>query len=226
MTDLYFNSEARTSGLLSSIFSSILDLVFPPYCSGCGRVDTRWCDRCLDELNAVPVHLHTRSVEGLEWIAATGRHKGKLQQAVQALKYDGAVELRSPLGRRLAEVLVQLRWPVDAVVAVPMHPSRLAERGYNQAFLLAQALADITDIVCLDDALQRTRATRSQVGLNQEERLYNLTGAFSAHPNAVRGKSLLIIDDVCTTGTTLAGSAQAALDAGAIAVYALTVTEA
>jgi ComF family protein len=165
-------------------------------------------------------------VEGLEQIAATGRHMGKLQQAVQALKYDGAVKLRMPLGQRLAKALDHLHWPVDAVAAVPMHPTRLAERGYNQAFLLAQALSEISEIACLDGALQRTRATRSQVGLNQEERRHNLADAFSAHPDAVRGKSLLIVDDVCTTGATLAGSAQAALNAGAIAVYALTVTEA
>ncbi|MGB1288799.1 MAG: ComF family protein, partial [Aggregatilineales bacterium] len=101
----------------------------------------------------------------------------------------------------------------------------LRSRGYNQAEKIADALANYSPIPCIPEALHRERHTRSQVGLNQQERLQNVESAFIADTAIVSGKIVLIVDDVRTTGATLIGCAIALKDAGAADIYALTVTE-
>ena len=107
-----------------------------------------------------------------------------------------------------------------------MHTSRYRERGYNQAQEIATVLAAAIDCRCEPTAIERTRMTQSQVGLNREERLTNLDDAFAAQAQLVIGKSLLLVDDVQTTGTTLSMCAEAAMQAGAVRVYGITVTAA
>ncbi len=168
--------------------------------------------------------LLTRSLEGLEALAATGLHEGQLQAAVQALKYDFVTTLATPLAERLQAALALLAWKPDLIVAVPSPDARLKARGYNQALLLADALAGLMAVPCNPSALVRTRETTSQVGLSREERLQNVAGAFAADAVLVSGRAMLIVDDVCTTGATLAACAQALNAAGAKAVYGLTVS--
>jgi ComF family protein len=200
-----------------------LNLIFPPRCAGCGRVDTEWCLRCGDALDAVPLALSTRVVDGIT-IAATGAHRDRLQRAVQALKYENLTLLRGPLGKRLSAAFQATNWSVDAVVPVPLHPNRLVARGYNQAQLLAEEVAHTFFLPCLPMAIQRVKDTPSQVMLNQTQRQQNMIDAFSADSRDIVDKTILIIDDVCTTGATLNACAQVALGAGARAVYGLTVT--
>lgn len=203
-----------------------LDLIFPPRCAGCGRVDVRWCDRCQRSLEAVPSAARVALRPPLTAAAATGAHDGLLQRAIWALKFDNGRCLAGPLGDRLAARLGALGWPADIIVPVPLHPARLAERGYNQAQLLAERLAAAAGLPCVPDALSRQRQTQSQVGLDHVQRQANMSGAFAAQPEAVAGRSVLVLDDVYTTGSTLAACAEAALAAGARAVYGLTVTAA
>jgi ComF family protein len=118
-----------------------------------------------------------------------------------------------------------LRASIHAVVPVPLHPQRSAERGYNQSELLAQVFADRCAIACEPGWIQRTRFTRPQVGLDMTARRHNVTDAFRAAPQ-VAGKTILLIDDVFTTGATLQACAEAARDAGARAVYGLTLAAA
>lgn len=158
--------------------------------------------------------------------AATGTHEGTLREAVHSLKYQNARSISLALGARLAECLRQLAWPVDAIVPVPLHSSRISERGYNQALVLGAYVAAQHSLPLLPEAMIRWRSTVSQVGLNPEQRRANVTGAFSSVPAYVNSKSILLIDDVYTTGATLQACAQAALDSGALAVYSLTVTAA
>lgn len=202
-----------------------LDILFPPRCAGCGRVDAEWCERCAAALAAVPVALHHRTLETIP-VASTGEHTGLLQRAVQALKYENTRILTSPLSQRLAAGINQLEWPVEAVVPVPLHESRLQARGYNQAQLLAEALSRTLGIPCYPDAVRRVRATRSQVGLNGADRRRNVQDAFAVGSSELLGKTVLVVDDVCTTGATLLACAQALHAAGARAVYAVTVTAA
>jgi ComF family protein len=220
-------SPARsTSGLvalMSPLVQAALDLVFPPCCAGCGRVDTPWCDTCDLELAQLPLAIHTGTLEGFEGAAATGIHAGRLRDAVHALKYNTPA-IADPLGERLTETLKQLPWEIDILVPVPLHASRRAERGYNQSQRLCEVVSAFTGIPCLPDAIERYRDTGHQVGLDKKERQQNVADAFKADFMQVAGKRLLILDDVRTTGATLSACANAARAAGSAALYGLTVT--
>lgn len=202
----------------------ITDLVFPPRCAGCGRVDTVWCSRCQHELEQIPFPNHVPPLTPLSGMASTGVHDGKIQQAIWSLKYENGRQLATPLGARLSQQLASLDWPVNCIIPVPMHSERLAERGYNQAQLLAEQIAQHTAIVCIPGALRRWRFTPSQVGLGREERLVNVQDAFEANAEQVHDQVVLLVDDVYTTGATLSACADTLLQAGATAVYGLTVS--
>ena len=221
------DTEAHTGLLLStarSLLDAGLDLLFPPRCAGCGRVDTVWCERCQADINAIPYRNEVSTIEPLTASAATGVHEGKLQEAVQALKYENARALSVPLGQRLSACLAQLEWTIDMIVPVPLHMSRLKERGYNQAQVLGAFVAAQHNVAFVPDAIVRWRSTNSQVGLTRDQRQSNVAGAFTGKSERVSHRTILLIDDVFTTGSTLKACAQAALDAGASAVYSLTVT--
>jgi len=213
------------SGKLARLINLGIDLLYPPRCAGCGRVDVRWCSQCQQELEQVAVDLlRTNRLPPLLSAAATGIHEGKLQQAVHALKYSGATELMVPLGNRLVTALASLKWSIDVIVPVPLHTSRERERGYNQSQQLGDYMAQVLGISCEHSALLRWRDTPPQVGLNRAQRQTNMQGAFRANTNL--SGSILLIDDVFTTGATLQACALAAHDAGASAIYSLTVSAA
>ncbi len=211
----------------AQVTNAIIDLVFPAACAGCGRIDRVWCARCDSQLHHSPVLHLLRELQNAEQVmpvVSTGWHTGLLQTAVHALKYENLPQLAHPLGERLAAALANLDWPMDVVMPVPLHLERLRSRGYNQAALLAQALSTISGVPLDTSTLRRHRDTRSQVGLNQRERLENMNEAFYAE--AVEGRAVLVLDDVATTGATLLACASALYASGASMVCALTVTAA
>jgi ComF family protein len=144
---------------------------------------------------------------------------------VLRLKFGGRAELARPLGRLMADL-----WrgeprlgPVDGVLPVPLHWVRERRRGYNQALLLAKDFGRRTETPLWDGVLRRKRSTKPQTELGRESRRANVEGAFEVkRPERVRGKSLLLVDDVCTTGATLEACARALKAAGARRVGALT----
>jgi ComF family protein len=201
-----------------------IDLLFPPRCVGCGRVDAVWCEYCQEKLDETPFPPHVKPLSPLAGMASTAVHQGTIREGVQGLKYGNARLLAHPLGERLVKQLRAQNWPISMIVPVPLHTTRLAERGYNQAQLLSEHVAQETLLPCLPEAVQRQRNTQSQVTLSAVERLTNLQDAFQATPHLVSNQRILLIDDVYTTGATLSACAQAFLQAGAQAVYGLTVT--
>jgi competence protein ComFC len=226
-------TEAQaTAGLLAShrlakrLWTLCLELVFPARCAGCGRVDTYWCDKCQQSLDTMPFAPRQDALAPLSQIAATAVHVGKIQSAIHSLKYENGHMMARPLGQRMSRLLRRLNWTIDILVPVPLHTSRLRERGYNQAQLLSEIIASEVGIPCITQALSREQFTRSQVGLNAVERQANLEDAFQANPTFVADKTILLIDDVYTTGATLSVCAAAALSAGAREVYGLTATTA
>lgn len=219
-----FSEARRPFGLL--LFQTLLDLIFPAACSGCERVDAAWCWHCQQNLENAPIMPVTRHSDGIGAIASTALHDGILQKAIHGLKYDNLPQLAQPLGVRLAQTLTIFEWSPDVIIPIPNHINRLKSRGYNQAQLIAETVANLTQLPCLPHAAQRIRDTQSQVGLNSRERKLNVADAFWADQKVVEGKTVLLIDDVLTTGATLNGCGQALLHAGAKQVYCLTVTTA
>jgi ComF family protein len=185
-----------------------------------------WCERCQHELEQITYPQQVRALAPFTGIVSTALHEGVIREAVQGLKYGNARIMAAALGQRLVRQLSNQEWSIDTIVPVPLHTTRLAERGYNQAQLLAEYVAQEMQIPCLPTAISRQRNTQSQVTLNAAERQTNLKDAFHAAPHTLTGQNVLIIDDVYTTGATLSACAEAALQAGAQAVYGLTVTTA
>jgi ComF family protein len=210
------------------LFSACIDLIFPPRCAGCGRVDDVWCEQCTLNLEALPVtlHIHADAIDSIEQIAFTGIHAQILREAVQALKYNNVQALAEALGKRVAAEIALVNWTFDIMIPVPLHADRLKERGYNQAQEVCEFAAAQLGYTCLPQALKREVYSHSQVGLSAQERKKNVAGVFSASSDLVSGRTILLVDDVCTTGSTLAECAQALKAAGALQVYGLTVTAA
>jgi len=150
-------------------------------------------------------------------------HDGALRQAIHHLKYKRRRELAPILGQMLFDYWNATRLPADLVIPVPLHASRLKERGFNQAGLLAHALSGPARLTLDETHLIRCRPTPPQVGLGAQERQTNVKDAFAWMGNELTGVRVLLIDDVCTTGATLQASAQALRQAGAASVWALTL---
>jgi ComF family protein len=211
---------------------SLLDLLLPPTCPGCGTEGLVLCDRCgirlarrLDEPPGMPIGLPRPLPVGLvqlEWCAS---FEGPVRAALHALKYRGERRLAEPLGRALAARWSRAGLGSDAIVPVPVHPRRRRERGFDQAEDLAQWCGRALGLPVVR-ALERRQRTVAQHALGQDARQINVAGAFAVRPDleeAVRGRRLVLVDDVMTTGSTLSGCAAALLDAGAVAVAGLTV---
>ncbi len=223
------NSEARGQPglrLLSDWLHTAAAWVFPPRCALCGRVDTVLCQRCAESLPA-PTPIPTPALPPLIASAATGIYEGKLRRLIHVFKYESdradAQKLAPVLAERLLRCLPALAWTIDTIIPVPLHTTRQRERGYNQSQLLGADVAAQLGLPINLTALTRQRATASQVGLTAAQRQTNLHDAFYAPAASLHHLSILLIDDVSTTGATLQACARAATLAGARAVYSLTL---
>lgn len=210
--------------------ADVIEVLFPPVCVACSRLLRRpgalpLCTACAPE--AVPLPEAARRGETTALFA----YEGALARAVTRLKFGGQPALAGPLGRLLAAGLGPTpAW--EQVVAAPLHPLRAFVRGYDQAGLLAAHLVRAwpsTPRPRLLAALRRTRPTLPQTDLDRRARLANVQGAFlvpeRARP-AVAGRRVLVIDDVTTTGATLAACRAALLAAGAAEVGGLALLRA
>jgi competence protein ComFC len=219
-----------------------LDWLYPPSCAGCGRAGQHWCEDCqagvqllrgnicsrcgvlnngrdpCAQCNASPPHF----IQLRSW----GVYEGLLRQALHRLKYRKDMALGEILARPLIDLLPTLAWPVDLLLPVPLGVARLAERGYNQSALLARPLALALCIPYRPQGLWRRRETRSQVELSAEQRRLNVQGAFLAETVMVKGRCVLVVDDIATSCATLDACALALLDAGALQVFCLTLARA
>jgi len=153
-------------------------------------------------------------------------YEGPIRHALLELKYGRNVALGDALAKHLAEFVGKLGWQVDLVVPVPLGKNRMKERGYNQVGLVALPLAAVNHWRYVPRALIRSRETRSQVGLTVDERKENVSGAFQANSALVSGATVLLMDDVATTGATLSACATSLLDAGAKSIFALALARA
>lgn len=200
-----------------------LRALLPRPCPGCGaQLGTQpgLCGPCRAGLRAEVQRHSPLRAHPEPHLLTLGTYSGVRRRAVRALKFGQARDLAGVLGAALAGG-VPGGWSVQVVVPVPMHPTRLRERGFNQAELLGQALADTLGVPCVD-ALRRTRATAQQARRHAADRDV-LSGAFQAAPGRVPRGAVLLVDDVLTTGLTARACQDALLSAGASAVYMAVV---
>ena len=185
-------------------------------CGTCGTPiqKTGICQRCREE---PPPYRALRS-----WAA----FDSPVRPALHKLKYRRDMGLGEALAVPLGHYLESLGWPIDVVIPIPLGQKRLNERGYNQVALIAKPLSLYLGLSYHPRALKRGRETRSQVGLSAKERRDNVRDVFLVDASLVRGKSVLVMDDVATTGATLSSSAEALYQAGVKDVFALTVARA
>ena len=166
---------------------------------------------------------------GRDWhlstIVAACRYVGVAEELIKRFKYGRDRTLAPVLGDLLFSAMSDPRFagkPFDAVVPVPLHSLREREREFNQSALLAAMLSKRLGSP-VHQLLRRVRATDPQTGLDREERMKNLKGAFQIRKASVKGLSLLLVDDVTTTGTTLDACAEVLREAGAKEVCAVVV---
>lgn len=168
------------------------------------------CPRCSEQA----LRLHARAYA---W------YQPPLDSAILRLKYRRDTRLANVMAGWLTELYRREDWNAELISAVPLSASRLSQRGYNQASLLGRALGARLGVPFDDQVLRRTRETGSQVGLNAAGRRLNVAGAFAAESTLSAGRSVLVVDDLFTTGATLEACAEALLAAGARIVYGLTL---
>jgi len=207
-------------------------MLLPAQCPGCGTEGVAPCPPCslriarrLGEPNAIPIGLTSylpRGLVQLEWCAAYG---GPARACLHALKYDGERRLVRPLaalmGRRWREAAVG----GDVLVPVPVHAARLRDRGFDQAELLARACGHELGLPVVE-ALRRQARTAAQHALGRGARAGNVGHAFvvdARRAAAVRGRWVVLVDDIVTTGATLSACADALYMAGARAVSGLAL---
>ena len=203
---------------------ALLELIYPirAECMGCGTragFERDWlCEDCRQALSNRWVGAAPPPEGGLiDGAAYAYLYGGPAGGLVRNLKYRGVSRLAEPMGRQMLRAFDGLQpAQIDCVVPVPMHIRRTRKRGVNQALLLAREMAGGLGLP-LAEALVRTRNTRQQARLDAAERLHNLDGAFAVACD-VKGKRVLLVDDVCTTGATANACAEALRAGGASAV--------
>jgi ComF family protein len=203
------------------VLAQVLDWIYPPRCGLCARFDSgTLCGFCIAEFQ--PLASCLRSSDGpIEEAASLYQHEGRAAQAVRRLKYSRVTSLVDPLADLMRQGYEEMGLELyDLIVPIPIHWRRRAMRGFNQAEMLSSKLPRKKVI---PRCLARIRQTRPQVGLNREERVKNLEGAFRASPD-VKGRSVLLIDDVTTSGHTAEQCALALHAQGAASVGLFTFT--
>lgn len=213
-----------------------VDLVLPPSCAACGRGGAFLCEPCEASLSRLQRPYCTRcahpgadrlceacasSPPAFDGIRAVCLFEGAARRLVHSLKYANFRAVAPDMARLLADLLGPRPVPGEVIVPVPLHPRRERTRGYNQSELLARTVGKRMGLPVRPGIVRRVRNTPPQVSIeNYEERRSNIEGSFAC-PAGLSGESILLMDDVVTTGSTMSACAAALKAAGARSVWGL-----
>ncbi|MBI2619452.1 MAG: ComF family protein [Ignavibacteriales bacterium] len=224
-------------GAILRVFQPFVDFVYPPTCVSCDQLleegARHVCPACWKSIPRISRD-HRLYVDTRGKILAQGivddlvsvfvfEKTGAFQELAHALKYEGFESIGLKLGRELGEVMKQWGVQAEVLIPVPLHKVKHRERGFNQSALIARGAAGVMKLPVKTDWLARTRNTRTQTQLSLEERERNVEGAFVVSEKGLdetEGKTVIIIDDVITTGSTIVSCAERLLEAGAAKIIA------
>jgi ComF family protein len=226
---------------LKRIFESAAHLFYPHVCTGCGSdilpKENQLCARCINNLPATGFASHPHNpVEEIFWgrIKLAAAHsefyfdkEALIQHLVHQLKYKNNQSIGMYLGEMMAKTLQSSKRfeHIDALVPLPLFPEKERKRGYNQAAIICNGMSQVMNIPVLKDKLQRQRYTETQTKKHRAERWENVEGSFIVHDTAaLKGKHLLLVDDVVTTGATLEAAGMVLLKVPDVTLSIATLT--
>ncbi len=216
---------------IRDIYYLLLDFIYPNKCLVCKQSvkhnDQSICYSCWDNFDEMPKEnmVNKLSVsEGIDSAFSCWNFKNGFDDVIHSLKYSDMAKLGKELGYRLGKNITPEDFQsIDSITAVPLHRVKFRDRGYNQAEWIGKGLSNIWQIPFDKKILKRNRFTVSQTTLNMEERQTNMANAFTVEKDVI-DKSILVVDDVLTTGSTTSACAQVLKNAGAKQVHVLTLS--
>jgi len=242
----------EAESILKFFGTGVKNLLFPPVCSGCleplPSSDKSFCDTCFQRIAFIHSpkcprcgHEFRNSTEGdhlcgtclrrkhkdpFSRAMAVARYQEPVSTLLRSLKYDGDLSVLAALQSIVASADTLTLDKEDRIVPVPLHVKRLRSRGFNQAALIARLFFPAMETHILLDVVQRVRHTNPQMGLDGVARRKNLHDAFAvSNRSKIKGRKIILIDDVFTTGTTVLECSRVLIAAGAKEVQVLTVAK-
>lgn len=183
--------------------SNLLDWIYKKKCYFCrsSKEAVKMCSKCYDDMDFLPVQIN-RIIDGKK-VYCAGVYSKNLQKLIRGLKYHNQKDLAYYLAKFMAEYFSKITDKTDfEIIPVPIYPKREKKRKYNHMNLVGKELARLTNNSLNKNLIKRVKDTKPQYKLKRHERLQNLNGAFEVDKSNYTGKTLLLIDDICTTGST------------------------
>lgn len=190
---------------MKNIFNALLDLIYRKKCYFCGnsKYSVKMCQKCFKNLE-YSSFLPNRIINGAD-VYCAGLYTKELQKLIRGLKYHKQKELAYYQAKFMHDYfsnIEQLKSKDYILVPVPLHPNKVKSRKYNHMELVCEEFAKLSGFECNFDLIKRIKDTKAQYNLNRKERLKNLSGAFEVNIETYNHKPVLMLDDICTTGST------------------------
>ncbi len=229
--------------ILKNIFASTLHLFYPHVCTGCGsdllQQDNLLCLHCINNLPHTNFAQHNNNpVEKIFWgrIPITAAHSEfyfskefLIQQLIHQLKYKNNTAIGFYLGELMGKILLNSNRfnNIDYLIPLPLYPDKEHKRGYNQATIICNGMSEVMNIPVLNDNVIRQKFTETQTRKHRTERWENVEGSFKIkNPETLKGKNILLVDDVITTGATLEACGSVILQTEGAKLYIATLAHA
>lgn len=224
----------------TQVLHPVLDLIFPKYCIACDQLISAesgflclsctytlpYTDMEKTEENAAQMRMLTKLPARYAASLLYFVEEGKVREMLHRLKYQNRPEIGVYLGKLIAQKFAQQAWfhTIDAIIPVPLHAAKQARRGYNQSECIAEGIAEYIRKPVLSKAVRRVKNTESQTEKNRKERIDNVADAFEVRkPGQIKDKHILLVDDVLTTGATLASCGRSILSGTSCSLSVVTV---
>ena len=229
--------------VLKNIVSSTLHLLYPHLCTGCGsdllQENNLLCLHCINNLPHTNFAQHNNNpVEKIFWgrIPITAAHSEfyfekefLIQQLIHQLKYKNNTAIGFYLGELMGKTLLASNRfnNIDYLIPLPLYPDKEHKRGFNQATIICNGMSEVMNIPVLNDNVIRQKFTETQTRKHRAERWENVEGSFKIkNPEILKGKNILLVDDVITTGATLEACGSAVLQTEGVKLYIATLSHA